>query len=94
MICATLTPAGRGIIDLLIHAGEDWIITDFKTDRADSEEHARDLIRQNNYDEQLARYVQALKDQRGITPHARLIFLNVKNQLAVFDHLTRIKQKS
>ncbi len=79
------TPAGRGILDLLYRAGNDWVIIDFKTDRADSEEQARALIRQNGYDAQVARYVQALKDQLGVTPRARLVFLNVKGQPVLFD---------
>jgi ATP-dependent exoDNAse (exonuclease V) beta subunit len=79
------TGAGRGIIDLLYRAGNDWVIIDFKTDRTNSEEHARAIIDQNNYDRQLARYVQALQAQLGVTPRARLVFLNLKNHPAIFD---------
>jgi ATP-dependent helicase/nuclease subunit A len=79
------TPAGRGIIDLLYHAADGWVIIDFKTDRADSEEQARALIRQNEYDTQLARYVLAVKNQLNVIPRARLIFLNVKSHPVLFD---------
>jgi ATP-dependent helicase/nuclease subunit A len=79
------TRAGRGIIDLLYRAGDDWVILDFKTDRADSEEQARVIIQQRDYSGQIARYIQAVKTQLGITPRAQLVFLNVKGSLAIFD---------
>jgi ATP-dependent helicase/nuclease subunit A len=79
------TPAGRGIIDLLARAGDTWTISDFKTDRADSEEHARTLAQQNGYDQQVARYVEAIQSQLGVRPHARLIFLNIHGHPAIFD---------
>ncbi len=73
------TPAGAGILDLLYRAGSDWVIIDFKTDRVASEEQARALIRQNGYDGQLARYVQAIQNQMGVTPRARIVFLNAQD---------------
>jgi ATP-dependent exoDNAse (exonuclease V) beta subunit len=79
------TSSGRGIIDMLYRAGDDWVILDFKTDRADSEEQARALIQQNGYSGQLVRYIQAIETQLGITPRAQLVFLNVKGSLALFD---------
>ena len=79
------TSSGRGIIDLLYRAGDDWMILDFKTDRADSEEQARVIIQQRDYSVQLERYIQAVKTQLGITPRAQLVFLNVKGSLAIFD---------
>ncbi len=78
------TSAGRGIIDLLYRTGDSWMIIDFKTDRADSEEQASVIIQQNSYSAQLARYIQAVKTQLGITPRAQLVFLNVKGSLAIF----------
>lgn len=79
------TPAGRGIIDLLYRAGDEWIILDFKTDRADSEAQARILIQQNGYENQLARYAQAIQTQLGVIPRTRLAFLNVGSHPVVFD---------
>ena len=79
------TSSGRGIIDLLYRSGDDWMILDFKTDRADSEEQARVMIQQRDYSGQLRRYIQAVKTQLGITPRAQLVFLNVKGSLAIFD---------
>lgn len=77
--------SGRGIIDLLYRAKDDWMILDFKTDRANSEEQARVMIQQRDYSGQLGRYIQAIKTQLGITPRAQLVFLNVKGSLAIFD---------
>lgn len=79
------TPAGRGIIDLLYRIGNDWVIIDFKTDRAESEEQAHAIIRENGYDAQLARYIDAIKNQLGVTPRAQLAFLNVKSHPFIFD---------
>jgi len=79
------TSARRGIIDLLYHTGDSWMIIDFKTDRADSEEQARAIIQQNGYKIQIMRYVQAIKDQMEIIPRSRLVFLNVNGHPVVFD---------
>lgn len=79
------TPAGRGIIDLLYRSSDGWMIIDFKTDRADSEEQAQVIIHQNGYTDQLTRYVCAIREQLGIVPRARLVFLNMKGQPVVFD---------
>ena len=79
------TPAGRGIIDLLYRIGEDWVIIDFKTDRVESEEQAHAIIRENGYDAQLARYIEAIKNQLGVKPRAQLAFLNVKAHPFILD---------
>lgn len=79
------TPTGRGMIDLLYRAGNEWVILDFKTDDLRSEEQARAAILEKGYDRQLARYAQAIQEQLGILPRARLVFLNLHNQLAIFD---------
>ncbi len=79
------TSGGHGVIDLLYRKRDDWIILDFKTDRADSAEHARAIIQQRDYSGQLNRYIQAIQTQLGLTPRAQLVFLNVKNSLVIFD---------
>ena len=78
-------PNGRGIMDLLYRTESGWFIVDFKTDEAPSESEAQSTISQNGYDRQVARYAQAIENQLKVKAKTRLVFLNVKNSLAIFD---------
>ncbi len=78
-------PNGRGIIDLLYRTAAGWFIIDFKTDEVRSEEEAQSAIRQNGYDAQVARYAAAIADQLNAQTKTRLVFLNMKDGLAIFD---------
>ena len=80
-----ILPADRGVIDLLYRAKAGWCIIDFKTDAVRSDEEARAVIRKNEYDKQLARYTLAVAAQLKAPAKARLVFLNVDNNLAIFD---------
>ena len=80
-----ILPADRGVIDLLYRAKAGWFIIDFKTDAVRSDEEARAVIRKNEYDKQLARYALAVAVQLNAPAKARLVFLNVDNNLAIFD---------
>lgn len=79
------TPNGRGIIDLLYRTPAGWFIIDFKTDDVRSDAEAQSVIRQNGYDQQVARYAQAVAEQLSVAVKMRLVFLNLKNGLAIFD---------
>ena len=79
------TPNGRGIIDLLYRTPAGWFIIDFKTDDVRSDAETQSVIRQNGYDQQVARYAQAVAEQLGVVAKTRLVFLNLKNGLAIFD---------
>jgi ATP-dependent exoDNAse (exonuclease V) beta subunit len=76
---------GRGYIDLLYRFNDDWIIIDFKTDDVRSESEARETIRREQYDVQVARYAQAVATQLNVQPKTRLVFLNVNGDMKVFD---------
>ena len=78
-------PGGRGIMDLLYRSAAGWFIIDFKTDEVRSEEEAQSAIRQNGYDAQVARYAEAIAGQLSVQAKARLVFLNMKDGLVIFD---------
>jgi ATP-dependent helicase/nuclease subunit A len=75
----------RGIIDLLYRNDSGWTIIDFKTDEVRSEEEARETIRRAEYDHQMERYARAAASQLGVQAKTRLVFLNVKDNIAIFD---------
>ena len=75
----------RGIIDLLYRTDTGWCIIDFKTDEIRSEEETRAIIRRAGYDRQVARYAQAIENQLKVQAKTRLVFLNVKDSIAIFD---------
>jgi len=79
------SPEGRGYIDLLYRADTGWTIIDFKTDEIRSEEEARETIRREQYDVQVARYAQAIATQLKVKAKTRLVFLNVKDDISIFD---------
>ena len=78
-------PDERGIMDLLYRTDAGWFIIDFKTDEMRSESEAQSAISQNGYDRQVARYAQAIGDQLKVQAKTRLVFLNVKDSIAIFD---------
>jgi len=72
-----------GIVDLLCRVGEVWKIVEFKTDRLRSTADLPAHIRENAYDEQVQRYVRAVRSQLHVEPEAALVFLNVGNEIAI-----------
>lgn len=78
-------PDGRGIMDLLYHTDAGWFIIDFKTDEVRSDAEAQSVISQNGYDRQVERYAQAIGDQLKVQAKTRLVFLNMKDGIAIFD---------
>lgn len=78
-------PGDTGIIDLLYHTEADWFLVDFKTDELRSDDEARIVIRRQGYDRQVARYAEAAASRLGVRAKMRLVFLNVKNNLSIFD---------
>jgi len=78
-------PYGRGIMDLLYRTEAGWFIIDFKTDDVRSDAEAQSTIRKNGYDRQVARYAQAIENQLKVKAKTRLVFLNVKDSIAIFD---------
>ncbi len=79
------SPDGRGIMDLLYRSNDDWTIIDFKTDEVRSDDEARATIRRAGYDVQVARYARAIESQLGVQAKTRLVFLNVKDSISIFD---------
>jgi len=73
----------NGIIDLLYRVGGDYRIAEFKTDRLGTEGDLRAHIRQEGYDEQVRRYLRAVRLQLGVEAEASWVFLNVGNQVVV-----------
>ena len=78
-------PDGRGIMDLLYRTEAGWFIIDFKTDEVRSDAEAQSAISQNGYDRQVARYAQAIENQLNVKAKTRLVFLNVKDSISIFD---------
>ena len=78
-------PYGRGIMDLLYRTPAGWFIIDFKTDEVQSGSEAQSTISQNGYDRQVARYAEAISNQLKVKAKTRLVFLNMKHSLAIFD---------
>ena len=78
-------PGDTGIIDLLYHTEADWFLVDFKTDELRSDDEARLVIQREGYDRQVGRYAEAAASRLGVRAKMRLVFLNVKNNLSIFD---------
>ena len=70
-------PGDRGIIDLLYRTKAGWVIADFKTDEIRSETEMWETIKRGKYNEQVARYADAVTTQLGQRPRALLVFLQV-----------------
>ncbi|MGL4612227.1 MAG: UvrD-helicase domain-containing protein [Trueperaceae bacterium] len=64
----------QGIIDRLYCANGQWILEDYKTDQEIKPEH---------YYFQLAVYLQAIREVRGVTPKVQLIFLRFKEVVVI-----------
>ena len=73
----------NGIIDLLYHVHEDWRIAEFKTDQLRPEADLLAHIQRKAYDDQVRRYVHAVRLQLGVAIEAVLVFLNVGDRIAV-----------
>ena len=56
----------QGIIDRLYRVGERWTLEDYKTDQ---------VIEPERYHFQLAVYLQAIREVRGVTPEVQLVYL-------------------
>ena len=78
-------PGDQGIIDLLYHGPQGWVIVDFKTDEARNAAEVEAIIQRQGYWKQLSRYVEAVTSQLGQRPHARLVFLQVGNHVQVME---------
>ena len=78
-------PYGRGIMDLLYRTDAGWTIIDFKTDEVRSDDEARETISRERYNDQVARYARAISDQLKVQAKTRLVFLNVKDSIFIFD---------
>ena len=75
----------NGLIDLLFRASPDadWTIAEFKTDRLAETDDLTAHLQRQGYDRQVQGYVQAIRQQMGISPGVLLIFLNVGNSIRV-----------
>jgi ATP-dependent helicase/nuclease subunit A len=78
------TPLGKlhGVIDLLFQDKDgEWHLMEWKTDWVDEDSYAEKV---EEYRQQIAIYVNAIKEVLGITPDARLFFLGLTNQIYTF----------
>jgi ATP-dependent exoDNAse (exonuclease V) beta subunit len=66
----------QGIIDRLYCADGQWILEDYKTDQE---------IRPEHYYFQLAVYLHAIREVRGVTPKVQLVFLRFKEIVVIED---------
>ncbi len=78
-------PDGRGIIDLLYRTDAGWLIIDFKTDEVRSESEARETISRERYNDQVARYAQAIATLLKVKAKTRLVFLNMNGEVKVYE---------
>ena len=76
-----------GIIDLLYRVREDWKIAEFKTDRLRTGADLLAHIRKKAYDDQMQRYVCAVRSQLGVEVNAAFVFLNVGNEVSIVPAL-------
>jgi ATP-dependent helicase/nuclease subunit A len=68
----------QGIIDRLYCADGQWILEDYKTDQEIKPEH---------YYFQLAVYLHAIREVRGVTPKVQLVFLRFKEVVVIEESL-------
>ncbi len=68
----------QGIIDRLYCAEGQWILEDYKTDQE---------IRSEHYYFQLAVYLHAIREVRGVTPKVQLVFLRFKEVVVIEESL-------
>jgi ATP-dependent exoDNAse (exonuclease V) beta subunit len=74
-----------GIIDLLCRVEGRWTVVEFKTDELRHPDDLEPYIADNKYDQQVARYVEAIDRLLGERPRALLVFLNAGRQVCVKD---------
>jgi ATP-dependent exoDNAse (exonuclease V) beta subunit len=72
-----------GIIDLLYRTDDGWAVIEFKTDELRTTDDLSAHIADQKYDQQVARYVEAVAQLLGERPTAHLVFLNVGHQVHV-----------
>jgi ATP-dependent exoDNAse (exonuclease V) beta subunit len=77
----------NGVIDLLYRADGTYGIVEFKTDRLRAGDDLRAHIQENGYDEQVRRYLSAVRQQLGVEAKAIWVFMNVSNQVVVVSAL-------
>ena len=73
----------NGLIDLLYRVDGKWKIAEFKTDRLQPNADLLAHIRREAYDEQVRRYVRAVRLQLGVEAQAVIVFLNVGQEVVV-----------
>ena len=64
------TTVWQGIIDRLYRVGERWVLEDYKTDQ---------MIEPEHYHFQLAVYLKAIREVRGVTPEVQLVYLRERH---------------
>jgi ATP-dependent exoDNAse (exonuclease V) beta subunit len=73
----------NGKIDLLYLRSGEWGIAEFKSDRLDSGTNLLDHIREEGYDDQVLRYMRAVRSLLSVEVQALLVFLNISNDVEV-----------
>lgn len=75
----------RGVLDLLYRANDRWTVAEFKTDRLVDLTALQQKVREEGYDVQITRYIQAVEYLLGEGPRALMIFLNVGGAIQVIE---------
>ncbi|MBN1178920.1 MAG: UvrD-helicase domain-containing protein [Anaerolineae bacterium] len=66
----------HGVIDALFETAAGWTLVEFKTDRVDDAARLEQLLAQEDYIPQVARYLAAAERLLGVRPRPVLCFLN------------------
>ncbi len=66
----------QGVIDALYLKDGIWTVLDYKTDRLQNEASLKELLKKEDYEDQLKGYGEAVEKFTGHRPHLILLFLN------------------
>jgi ATP-dependent helicase/nuclease subunit A len=70
-----------GVMDALFVEGEKWVLVEFKTDRIQNEHGLKKIWQKEDYQEQVAGYLDAAEKLLGTRPEPILCFLNYEKRI-------------
>jgi ATP-dependent helicase/nuclease subunit A len=74
-----------GAIDALYHSDERWVLVEFKTDRVEDRAALERTLAEEDYIQQVARYVAAARRLLGERPRPVLCFLNYAGRVRLVE---------
>jgi len=74
-----------GIMDSLYYRDGQWTLVEFKTDEVRTEDALQELLAQQDYVAQAARYAAACRDLLGEQPRVLLCLLNYQRRLQLYE---------